>query len=132
MAIESATASVASGLWQQLQSQQAQRAADQATQEAIALQSRAREARSNADRAQRSASSLEASANQAQQKAAQISLSVRTDRTAADTNASLESFYTSLPDIVSRPPASEAVTTTPAVTVSTGSETLGTVIDTTA
>lgn len=131
MAIESATTSVASGLWQQLQSQQAQRAADKATQEALALQSRAREARSNADRAQRSASALESSANQAQQKAAQISLSARSDRAAADTNATLESFYTSLPDIVARPPASDAVTT-PVVTATSGSETLGTVIDTTA
>jgi hypothetical protein len=137
MTIESLTSAVGNSIWQQVQSQQSQRAADRAMQEANALQSRAREARTNADRAQQNARSLEASASQAQQKASQISLSMRSDNAAADTNNTLQSYYSSLPQIVAKPaPVSEtvapAVTTTVASTGSSGSATVGTVIDTTA
>lgn len=58
--------SPASGIWAQLQQQQAQRNADQAEEQARALQSRARQAQTVADRAQENARSLKVQSGQAQ------------------------------------------------------------------
>ncbi|KAB2922811.1 MAG: hypothetical protein F9K30_11785 [Dechloromonas sp.] len=55
-----------SGIWGQIQQQQAQRNADQAEQQARALQARARQAQSVADRAQENARSLKVESSQAQ------------------------------------------------------------------
>lgn len=55
-----------SGIWSQIQQQQAQRNADQAEQQARVLQARAREAQSSADRAQENARSLKVESSQAQ------------------------------------------------------------------
>lgn len=55
-----------SGIWGQIQQQQAQRNADQAEQQARALQARARQAQVVADQAQENASSLKVQSNQAQ------------------------------------------------------------------
>lgn len=55
-----------SGIWAQLQQQQAQRNADQAEQQARALQSQARQAQTVADRAQENARSLKVQSGQAQ------------------------------------------------------------------
>jgi len=55
-----------SGIWAQVQQQQAQRNADQAEQQARALQSRARAAQSVADQAQENARSLKVQSGQAQ------------------------------------------------------------------
>jgi len=61
--------SAGSGIWLQIQQQQAQRSADQADQRARSLQVRAREAQSAADRAQETARSLEVQSGQAQSEA---------------------------------------------------------------
>jgi hypothetical protein len=67
MAISSTSSqSPGSGIWSQIQQQQAQRNADQAEQQARALQARAREAQSAADRAQENARSLQVESSQAQ------------------------------------------------------------------
>lgn len=68
MAITSSSGvqSPSSGIWAQIQQQQAQRNADQAEQQARALQSRAREAQTVADRAQENARSLKVQSGQAQ------------------------------------------------------------------
>lgn len=67
MAISSTSSqSPGSGIWSQIQQQQAQRNADQAEQQARALQARAREAQSTADRAQENARSLKVQSGQAQ------------------------------------------------------------------
>lgn len=69
MVIGSSTSATQSGLqsaWQQMQVQQAQRNADQAEQNARALQAQAGEARRSANRAQETARSLEVQSGQAQ------------------------------------------------------------------
>lgn len=58
-----------SGIWGQIQQQQAQRNADQAEQQARALQARARQAQSVADQAQETARSLKVQSGQAQDSA---------------------------------------------------------------
>jgi hypothetical protein len=55
-----------SGIWGQIQQQQAQRNADQAEQQARALQARARQAQVVADQARENASSLKVQSSQAQ------------------------------------------------------------------
>lgn len=54
------------GIWGQIQQQQAQRNADQAEQQARALQARAQQAQAVADRAQENARSLKVQSGQAQ------------------------------------------------------------------
>ncbi|HXE39500.1 MAG TPA: hypothetical protein VN639_13590 [Azonexus sp.] len=68
MAITSSSGvpSPSSGIWAQILQQQAQRNADQADQQARALQTRAREAQTVADRAQENARSLKVQSGQAQ------------------------------------------------------------------
>lgn len=67
MQVGSSSASLpSSGIWAQVQQQQAQRTADQAEQRAQALQARAREAQTEADRAQEGARSLKVQSEQAQ------------------------------------------------------------------
>lgn len=61
----SGTLGGSSGIWVQLQQQQAERAADQAEQKARALASRARDAQSDADRAVEKARSLGVQSEQA-------------------------------------------------------------------
>lgn len=61
----SGTLGGSSGVWAQLQQQQAERAADQAEQKARALQARAQDARGDADRAAEKARSLGVQSEQA-------------------------------------------------------------------
>lgn len=71
-----ATSSAAGGLWIQLQRQQAERTASQASQKAMALRAQAGEAQDVADRARENARSLKVQSEQAQEDAnlAQLSL----------------------------------------------------------
>ncbi len=68
MAIEASAglASPGAGLWAQIQQQQAQKNADQARQQARALQAQARQAQTAADRAQENARLLQSKSSQAQ------------------------------------------------------------------
>lgn len=126
MATASSITSVTSGVWQQVRSQQVQRAADQATQEARALQSQASDARAAAERAQDSARSLEIKAGQAQAKANQANMGLKAAESISNAQTQLTEVYTKLPETVAQ--------TNPIVTnvTTTGTENIGTVIDTTA
>lgn len=130
MPTTSAVTSVTSGMWQQLRSQQAQRAADQATQVARALQAQASDARAAAQQAQENARSIEIRANQAQSRADQATLNVRTAETVGQAQSQLADVYSKLPEIVV--PGTAATQTTDTGASSTSSATVGTVIDTTA
>lgn len=123
----SATTSVTSGMWQQIRSQQAQRAADQASQVARALQSQASDARATAEQAMESARSLEVKANQARMKADQANMGLRASESIGQAQTQMTEMYTKLPETVtqSSPPVSTVIATTP-------TETVGTVVDTTA
>jgi hypothetical protein len=128
-------ASITSGsnaLWQQGQSQQAQRAADQASQAAQSLQAQARDARAVADRAQDEARSLEMKAGQAQSAAAQASLSIQASASFQNMQTSSSDIYTVLPKAVSldnKIPAQIAKTT---VSTTSTAQNVGTMINTTA
>jgi hypothetical protein len=64
--ISSASSGLASGVWAQLQQQQAQRAAEQAEVKARALKSQAADAQATADQAQERARTLSVESDQAQ------------------------------------------------------------------
>lgn len=73
-----ATSGLAGGLWEQLQQQQAERAASQADQKARALRAQAGAAQATADRAQENARSLKVQSEQAQQDASSAQLGLVT------------------------------------------------------
>lgn len=119
-------------LWLQGQSQQVQRAADQAAQTAQSLQAQARDARAVADRAQDEARSLEMKAGQAQATAAQASLGVQIAASFQNMQTSSSDIYTVLPRAISlnnQIPAQAPQSTT---TTSNIVQKLGTMINTTA
>lgn len=74
LASVSGSQSVTSGLWAQIQQQQAQRTADQAEQNARALRSKAQNAQAVAERAQENARSLKVQSNQADGESSQARL----------------------------------------------------------
>lgn len=127
MSTVSSTASVTSGMWQQIRSQQAQRAADQAALVARALQSEASDARAAAERAMDGARSLEMKASQARMKADQASMGVRASESMGQAQTQMADTYSKLPETVTQtsPPVSSVIATTP-------TETVGTVVNTTA
>lgn len=125
-------ASIATGagsLWQQSQSQQVQRAADQAAQTAQSLQAQARDARAVADRAQDDARALEMKAAQAQATATQANLSIQTSASFLNMQASSSDVYTVVPKLISVDNKLPAQISTP--TSSTG-QIVGSMINTTA
>lgn len=126
MATASSITSVTSGVWQQVRSQQVQRAADQATLVARALQSQASDARASAERAQDNARSLEIKAGQAQAKANQANMGLKAAESISNTQTQLTEVYSKLPETVAQ--TSTLVTNV----TTTGTENVGTVIDTTA
>ena len=96
MAIGSSTSANQSTLqsaWQQMQVQQAQRNADQAEQNARALQAQAGNARRSADRAQENARSLEVQSSQAQAYADRAQQGVATYRSEVQTVSKLAGAY---------------------------------------
>jgi methyl-accepting chemotaxis protein len=125
MATVSSTTSVTGGVWQQIRSQQAQRAADQASQVARALQSQASDARAAAQQAQDNARSLEIMAGQAQGKANQARMGLRAAESIGQAQTQMADVYTKLPEMVTQtsPVVANAATTV---------ESIGTVINTTA
>lgn len=89
----SSAQSAASGLWAQIQQQQAQRNANQAEQQASALQARAQTAQSVADRAQESARSLKVQSNQAQGEASQAQRSLVTLNSVGEVQTRLSDLH---------------------------------------
>jgi hypothetical protein len=132
MAIPSSITSGSNALWQQGQSQQAQRAADQASQAAQSLQAQARDARAVADRAQDEARALEMKAGQAQSAATQASLSIQTSASFQNMQTSSSDIYTVLPKVVSLNNQTPAQIPKAAVATSSTGQSVGTLINTTA
>lgn len=89
----SSAQSAASGLWAQIQQQQAQRNANQAEQQARGLQARAQAAQSVADRAQESARSLKVQSNQAQGEASQAQRSLVTLSSVGEVHTQLSDLH---------------------------------------
>lgn len=116
-------------MWQQMQSQQAQRVADQASQTARALQAQARDARSAAERAQQSARDVEIRADQAQEHAVQAHQNVQTAQAYTDGRSQMADVYTQLPQVVSH--NTQSVTPSQAAVV-TSTQSVGTIVNTTA
>lgn len=125
----STISSVTSGLWQQIQSQQAQRAAEQAEQVARVLQTQASEARTEAERARDNARSLEIKAGQAQTQAVHARMNVQAAKSFGNMQTQQADVYSRLPEMVTRSSLS-VQTTTPVAPAS--AEAVGTVINTTA
>lgn len=132
MAITPATSTGQSAMWQQLQTQQAQRAADQAAQTARTLQAQASEARATAQRAQQSARALEVKANQAQDAASQASQNVRSAQSLGEVQTKLSNVYGNLPQAISQNNQAVGATAPTATTAASSTTAVGTVINTTA
>jgi hypothetical protein len=126
MSIPSSIASSNSNVSGQFQTQQAQRAADQAAQRAQTLQAQAREARSVADHAQANALSLESNATNAQLASNQARVNVQNSANSNVAQFQLNTAYSDLPQKAALDgPASSQVPS--------GSEqNIGTLINTTA
>lgn len=117
------------GFVQRLQQQQAQRAAEQANQNAQSLQSQARAARVDAARAQQNARDLEIQAGQAQAKAASINSGLQAAAAIETSQTDLQTAYDRLPAQIAA--AQGNTYTAPNATV-TSSANVGTVVNTTA
>lgn len=102
MATIASISSPGGAMWQQIQSRQTQREADQAMQVARALQSQASDARASAERAQQSARSLEVKANQALARAAQASAGVELSKSTESMQTKQADVYSKLPETVTR------------------------------
>ena len=128
MAVTSASGaqSASSGLWAQLQLQLARRTADQAEQQASALQAQARSAQSVADRAQENARSL-----QAQGDASQARLDLANRSAVGEVQSQLSDLQTQIGKVLeSGAPIASATTSAPVVNTS-GQQT-GTLVNVTA
>ena len=113
MAVSSAAGaqSASSGLWAQLQLQQARRNADQAEQQAAALQSQARSAQTVADRAQENARSLQVQSRQAAGDASQARLNLATQDSATQVQSQLGDLKAQISEVLT----SDTLSTTPTV-----------------
>lgn len=133
MAVSSASGAqlASSGLWAQLQLQQARRNADQAEQQAAALQAQARSAQSVADRAQESARSLQVQSRQAQGDASQARLNLATLNSVGEVQSQLGELKTQISKVLQSEPL-VATTTTAAPVVNTSGQQTGTLVNVTA
>jgi hypothetical protein len=144
----SVPASISSGssdpnrFWLQIQSQQTQRIADQATQTARTLREKAsdaraeaRDAQTQADRAQEQARSFDIKADQAQATANQTNQNLQSAASIGDMQANVKNFYTSLPETIAFHAQASAPTyeaTAAKTTAASNSPAVGSVINTTA
>ena len=133
MAVTSASGaqSASSGLWAQLQLQLARRTADQAEQQASALQAQARSAQSVADRAQENARSLQVQSRQAPGDASQARLDLANRSAVGEVQSQLSDLQTQIGKVLeSGAPIASATTSAPVVNTS-GQQT-GTLVNVTA
>lgn len=131
MAVTSASSSSASGLWAQIQQQQAQRNADRAEQQARALQAKAQAAQSVADRAQENARSLKVESNQAQGEAVQARRGLATLKSVGE----VQNQFSDLREQIGKVLQSDTITTSTialAPVVNTSGQQTGTVVNVTA
>jgi hypothetical protein len=120
-----------SGIWAQLQQQQAQRNADQAEQQARALQSQARQAQTVADRAQENARSLKVQSGQAQGEAE----NARRGLAAMESIGQVQTQISDLRGQISAelaPAAAVTETTAPATVINVFGQATGTLVNVTA
>lgn len=139
----SSGSSGSNGFWLQIQSQQTQRIADQATQTARALREKAsdaraeaRDAQTQADRAQEDARSLDIKAAQAQATANQTNQNLQSAASIGDMQANVKNFQASLPETIAFHTQASAPTyaapTTAKTTTAGNTQAIGSVINTTA
>ncbi|MDP3538994.1 MAG: hypothetical protein Q8S26_09850 [Azonexus sp.] len=125
-----------SGAWAQVQQLQAQRNADQAAQQASALQSRARAAQSVADRAQENARSLQVQSSQAQGDAQSAKRNLAALDSLGEVQTQLSGLREQISSILSPKVASPAATTVAAEPVvgviNSSGQTTGTLVNVTA
>jgi len=133
MALASASGaqSASSGLWAQLQLQQARRNADQAEQQAAALQAQAQSAQGVADRAQENARSLQVQSRQAAGDASQARLDLATQTSVGEVQSKLSDLKTQIGKVLQSdapivPPAPSAPV------VNTSGQQTGTLVNVTA
>jgi hypothetical protein len=133
MAVASASGaqSAGSGLWTQLQLQQAQRNADQAEQQAAALQSQAQSAQTVANRAQENARSLQVQSQQARSDASQAKLNLATLNSVGEVQSQLGELKIQISKML-QSEALAATTTTAAPVVNTSGQQTGTLVNVTA
>jgi hypothetical protein len=124
----SSTQSVSGAIWAQLQQQQAQRAADQAEQNARALQVRAHDAESQAQRAQEKARTIKVEYDQAEGKLGDAKQNVAALATVTQLQEGMQAVRLG---IASSTLAASAASSAPAVVNAYGQQT-GTVINVTA
>ena len=134
MAVSSAAGaqSASSGLWAQLQIQQARQAADRAEQQAAALQAKAQSAQSVADRAQENARSLQVQSRQAQGDASQARLNLASQDSAGQVQSQLGDLKAQISEVLK----SDTLNTTPVVAttpvINSSGQATGTLVNVTA
>lgn len=122
-----------SGIWGQIQQQQAQRNADQAEQQARALQARARQAQVVADQAQETASSLKVQSSQAQGTAESAQRGLVAMKSRDDMLVQLNQQVGQVADaVVKQSPAVQVEAVAPQPVTNTSGQTTGTLVNVTA
>jgi hypothetical protein len=132
MAVNAVSSNVQS-VWQQLQLQQAQRNADQAEQNARALQVQASNAQAAADQAQENAMSLQADADQAQSIAGQANLALQAEKSLSQLGTQLSNVYSRVAQTLQKAQPAASVQARPQVQpaiVNTQGQTIGTTVNT--
>lgn len=134
MAVSSAAGaqSASSGLWAQLQLQQARQAADQAEQQAAALQARAQSAQTVADRAQENARSLQVQSRQAQGDASQARLNLASQDVASQVQTQLGDLKAQISEVLKSDTLSATPVPAPAPVINTSGQATGTLVNVTA
>jgi hypothetical protein len=115
----SGSQSPGSGIWAQIQQQQAQRNADQAAQQASALQTKAREAQTVADRAQETARSLKVQSTQAQGEAESAKRGLAGMASLGDTQTKLSSLREQIKAVIAPQEATAAKAASTVATTAT-------------
>lgn len=134
MAITSSSGvqSPSSGIWAQIQQQQAQRNADQAEQQARALQSRAREAQTVADRAQENARSLKVRSGQAQGNAESARRGLAAMESIGEVQTQISALREQISTVLAPAETAVAATAEPAAVINVFGQATGTLVNVTA
>jgi chromosome segregation ATPase len=120
------------GLWAQIQLQQARRNADQAEQQATALQAQAQSAQTVADRAQENARSLQVQSRQAQGDASHARLNLATQGSVGKVQSQLGDLRAQISKVLQSDTLSASATAVAAPVVNTSGQQTGTVVNVTA
>lgn len=123
--------SPASGIWSQIQQQQAQRNADQAEQQARALQVKAREAQTVADRAQENARALKVESGQAQGEAEDARRGLAAMKSIGEVQTSISGLREQI-KAVQTPAEPPAAKSEPAAVINVFGQATGTLVNVTA